>query len=495
MEYVLEKPHGTRRLFELLTLKALVAFGTTKALRGILRLLPQIAVGTTILLFGSYLWSSHFASVTTNPGYRRVTFETAGAARGDVGGRGLRIVVFGGGDVATPNRVSWRVDGPTSAWTDILCLQLNCNPYLSYVPLTDSDEGAFVSNSLFEAALARTSAGDDDTTARLDYSWLAQNYPVPSHKDLLHQVEAFLASPLPRSPPRETLWVFNIGFWDIWSLSALPLKVATRLIETQAQHVLSQIELLYEESHKNDSVAFSDYYNSMGSSPMHITNKDPLPGVPFRVFIPKPFDVSMTPGFENARFAPPPPHVKAEQMRNAAFLTKHWDKVIQNMLKEWITLPDLVEKSANINGVPMPSARREAISYDISSYIQELIAENQLRSADLVDHHALESVAMTEGYTEVSKPCVQRNYVFGGNSSGTENATENDGWTVCDAPDEHLFQTEFTVNRRTIFEVGKRAAKLLKRHMEMDAEWVKKAQLPLSSLRRGADGEPQTQDF
>lgn len=123
MEYVLEKFHGTHGLLELLTLKALLAFSTTKFLRGSSRLLPQIAVGTTILLFGSYLWSSHFINRAVNSDYETVASEVGVNAKGDVGGRGLRVVVFGGGDIATPNRAPWRVDGPASAWTDVLCLQ------------------------------------------------------------------------------------------------------------------------------------------------------------------------------------------------------------------------------------------------------------------------------------------------------------------------------------------------------------------------------------
>ncbi|KAI0900682.1 hypothetical protein F4806DRAFT_504356 [Annulohypoxylon nitens] len=482
MEYVLEKFNGTHSLLELLTLKALLAFSTTKFLRGSSRLLPQIAVGTTILLFGSYLWSSHFINRAVNSDYETVASEVGVNAKGDIGGRGLRVVVFGGGDIATPNRAPWRADGPTPAWTD-----LNCNPYLSFVPLADSNGGAFVSNSLFEAALARTSQGDHDTPAGLDYSWLAQNYPVPSHKDLLHQVEAFLASPKPKTPPRETLWVFNIGFWDIWSLSALPPQVATRLIETQAQHLLSQIEILYEEAHKNDSIAFSDYYTDTDLDVTHIRGKDSVPAAPFRIFIPTPFDISMTPGFETARFTPPLPHTKAEQMRNAAFLTRFWDKVIQNMLNEWTTLPDLEEKGMNINGISVPSARREVVSYDISSHIQEVIIEHQLRSADLVDRNGLGSMAATEVYTEIWKPCIQKDFTFDENNSSAENDAKNGSWTVCNAPDEHLFQAEFTVNRRTILEIGKRAAKVVRRHAEMDVEWARKAQLPLSSLRKGAN--------
>ncbi|KAI1091443.1 hypothetical protein F5B19DRAFT_261871 [Rostrohypoxylon terebratum] len=488
MEYVLEKLHDTHSLLELLTLKALLAFSTTKFLRRSSRLLPHIAVSTTIFLFGSYLWSSHFINRAVNSGYRTLASETA---KEDVGGRGLRVVVFGGGDIATPNRA----DGSTTAWTDVFCLQLNCNPYVSFVPLTDDGGGALVSNSLFEAALARTSQDDRDTPAGLDYSWLAQNYPVPSHKDLLHQVEAFLASPKPIIPPRETLWVFNIGFWDIWSLSAFPPQVATRLIETQAQHILSQIEILYEEAHKNDSVAFSDYYTDTDLDVAHMKDEGSLPAAPFRIFIPAPFDISMTPGFETARFIPPLPHTNAEQMRNAAFLTRYWGDVIQNMLNEWTTLPDLEENGMNINGVPVPSARRDVISYDISSHIQEVVIEHQMRNADLVDRNGLGSMAETELYTEIWKPCIQRGFTFSGNYGTSENHTENDSWTVCNAPDEHLFQTEFTVNRRTILEIGKRAAKVVKRHAEMDAEWAQKARLPLSSQRRGPGRESRYHEY
>ncbi|KAI1101420.1 hypothetical protein F4804DRAFT_316080 [Jackrogersella minutella] len=375
----------------------------------------------------------------------------------------------------------------------------------------DSDGSAIVSNSLFESALVRTLSIDDDIFTGLDYSWLRKNYPVPSHQDVIHQVEDFLASPRPENPPRETLWVFNIGFWDIWNLAALPRKLAVRIIETQAQHIFSQIEILYEESHKNYSAAFSDYYTGMDLGPVHATGQKTLPQAPFRVFIPKPFDVSMTPGFENARFVPPPPHIKAEEMRNAAFLTRHWDKVVQEMLNEWTHLPepedicgeeeDLFKiidpdlesstQRAKIDGFYVPPARREAITYDVSSYIKELIVERQLRDADIVDCNGLGPVVKDEGYEDVTCPCIQKDKGFRDFNDITDDGTKgNSGLTVCDVPDEHLFWTEFTVNRRVVFDVGRRAAELLKRHMEMDVEWLNKAQQPLSSLRKGVKGVP-----
>ncbi|KAI2624645.1 hypothetical protein GGS26DRAFT_564527 [Hypomontagnella submonticulosa] len=393
--------------------------------------------------------------------------------------------------------------------------QLSCSDYLSFMPLTDNDEGSIVSNSLFEAALTRTSPVDNSTLSGLDYSWIPENYPVPPYPDLLNQVDAFITSPRSGHPPRETLWVFNIGFWDVWHLAALPRKLATHLIEAQTEHLFSRLELIYEEAHKNDSIAFSDYYSDINLATAHTTADKPLPRAPFRVLIPKPFDISLTPGFESARFAPPPPHTKAEQMRNAAFLTHYWDKAIQDMLGKWVRLPDpeethnenelseindadllLSKKNIKVNGLSIPPARREAITYDISGYIRELMVERQLRDADLVDHDGLGSTMISEGYSEVWEPCIKREDPLYDNNNGTGNDTENSiRWSLCNAPDEHLFWTEFTVNRRTIFEIGDRVAKLFRRHARLDAEWVEKSQHSLSSLRKGPDGAPLRVDI
>ncbi|KAF3071169.1 hypothetical protein GL218_00225 [Daldinia childiae] len=500
MKYILEKPYVTDNIFELLKLKAIVTIGTTKMLRGGSRLLPQMAVGVTLLLFGSYLWSSHFASHALNSDYTRILKWKGDEPEETNFGGGLRIVVFGGGDIATPSRASWQLGGPNVAWTDILCLQLNCNAYLSFMPLTDDDGGSIVSNSLLEAALARTLSADNNTLSGLDYSWLSHNYPVPYHQDLFSQVENFLAGPRPRYPPRDTLWIFNIGFWDIWYLAALPRKLATHIIETQAQHVFSYMELLYEEAHKNDSVAFSNTYID--------TAKNTPTRPPFRVFIPRLFDISLTPGFVSARPTPPPPHTRAEQMRNAAFLAGHWDKVFQDMLHEWEGLPDkeeigdeddlseikdadllLSRRASKTKNPPVPSARREAITYDIFGYLRELIVERQLRSAGIMDHNGLGSAAVANGYSEIWEPCIKRDNLSEDIKENAEDST-NDGGSVCGSPDEYLFWTDFTVSRRAVFEMGRRAADLLKRHIQTDAEWSKKAEQPLSSLRKDSEGAP-----
>ncbi|KAI1084315.1 hypothetical protein F5B20DRAFT_593427 [Whalleya microplaca] len=376
---------------------------------------------------------------------------------------------------------------------------LNCDPYISFVPLCDEGKGGVVSNALFNTSQNRISPpadklSNDDAVPHLDYSWLAEHYPIPASQDLLRQIDAFLATPQPQRPPRETLWIFNFGFWDIWNLAALPRKLAASVIDTQAQHIFSNIEHLYQESRNNISVAFSDYYRDANLTDVP-TNIRTLPRPLFRIFIPRLFDISLTPGFESARFKPPYPHNKAEQMRNAAFLTRHWDVTIQDMMDVWLRLPEpetktdllssiehsdllVVKGDRQLGGSDLPLARRDVIAYDVFGYILELIVEGQLREVDVVDNNGLGSKLADKGFSEVEKPCLFQP----GPSKGDENVTadgaiRNSG-EPCESSDDHLFWTEFTVSQRAIDEVGKRAAEQLKRHTEMDVQWLKKVQHP-----------------
>ncbi|KAI0181776.1 hypothetical protein GGR52DRAFT_55163 [Hypoxylon sp. FL1284] len=351
---------------------------------------------------------------------------------------------------------------------------------------------------------------DDGATAGPDYSWIIEQYPVPSHQDLIDQVNAFLVSPPPLIPPRETLWVFDIGFWDIWNLAALPRKLATRTIEAKAQQFFAVIEFLYTETHRNGSVLFSDVYAS-GSSTTTRNTTETLLRPPFRVLVPKPFDVSLTPGFENARLEPPPPHNRAEQMRNAAFLTSYWDKAVQDAVNEWERLPEppiqnedekilsdikdadllLRKRGGSVGGIAVPPARREAITYDTTSYVEELMVERQLRNADVVDHNGFGSKGTADRYSEIWEPCIRQYSVFDDGNNSTGNGTEdNTRWSVCETPDQHLFWTDFTANREVIFEIGTRVAEVYMRHIQTDSEWAAKSGQPPSSLRKGSDGEP-----
>ncbi|KAI4867218.1 hypothetical protein F4820DRAFT_226626 [Hypoxylon rubiginosum] len=134
MKFALEYPCGADSPLELLPLKAVVTIGTAKILRGGSRLLPQLAVGVAVLLFGAYLWLSNYIGNTLSHDYTKVVEWGAGEQEKGRADGGLRVVVFGGGDVATLSEASWQVEGPNAGWTETLCQQASprINPTTSF---------------------------------------------------------------------------------------------------------------------------------------------------------------------------------------------------------------------------------------------------------------------------------------------------------------------------------------------------------------------------
>ncbi|KAI0137512.1 hypothetical protein BJ170DRAFT_64708 [Xylariales sp. AK1849] len=492
-------------LMEGLGLKPLFAFLSAKAVRGGPRLLPQIAICVSILLILTRLLPTRLTDIAFGSSYTKILKwkPTEDYEDGSVGG-GLRIVVFGGGDIATPNKApeeqSWNQD---TSWTEILCQQLeDCDAHLSYMPWIDVEGGSLLSNSMYETVLNRIAASPNASAGPgIDYTWLSDHYPVPSRlPDLEGQIDAFLATTPPRHPPRETLWVFNYGYWDIWKLAAIPRVEAMELLELQVEHLFSQIEVLYQQARTEDSIAYSDFYTILANTsapPSENTTAVVLdvPPEPFRIFIPSLFDISLTPGFETVRFNPPFPHSRAEEMRNAAYLTDQWEQLVAAMIRDWIATPDpvvtgtsnetiLVEKrDASGNQVFVPNARREAITYDTPKYIREQIVERQLRDAEVQDHNGWGNKPEKDGYLDVREPCMPLNMAENATATATVSAkkrTESEQAVLpvvegmCSTPDEHLFWTEFTVGQRTINQIGQSAAKRYKVHVQKGGQWLKK---------------------
>lgn len=176
----------------------------------------------------------------------------------------------------------------------------------------------------------------------LDYSYLSSQYPTPFDvPDLAAQVAQFLAMPQPEAIPRETLWIFTFGTWDIWRLAAMPRKVSEKIIDKIVEHMFSQAELLYGKSLDDKSIAYSDFWsNATNSQVKELTATDAVDKVDerkfesFRVLMPKLFDVSLTPGW-NDRADPPFPNSITEQQRNAAELTNSWNSVIEDSIGVW----------------------------------------------------------------------------------------------------------------------------------------------------------------
>lgn len=191
--------------------------------------------------------------------------------------------------------------------------------------------------------------------------------------DLSAQVTAFLelqnTTTLPKA--NETLWVFNLGQWDVWSLATLPIATGKAVIDQLTDHVIEQMERLCESTMIKDTTAVSTNPNHLSrktnAGPIKIIdpevykaksgeatepiagsaqktktqNSSSKPGT-FRVFFPSLFDISMAPGWNSNRPETPSPHSKAEQMRNAAKLTDTWNQVMGDKLYAWVDRSDVI---------------------------------------------------------------------------------------------------------------------------------------------------------
>lgn len=318
----------------------------------------------------------------------------------------------------------------------------------------------------------------------MDYSYLSTHYaPQWQTLDLKDQVDRFLAMPKPRHAPAETLWVFNFGFWDVWSLSALPIPAGKAAADTMTRDMFEQIERLYEASTDHRSIAWSDI-NYVPSPPVPETSpeaesevspaEEPPVGGPtekrgegsvenasesqinaedkteyFRLLIPRITDPSLLPGWRDLRAQLPKVHSKAEQMRNSAALTEHWNDRVVDRLVEWVRkedrkageeenkesskradLPDAAAAAASsppavdapatqtitqgkkVDKAAPPASRpsplRDGFAYNMANYVLDAMVERQLRNARLRDGHGRGDGAVEDGFRDVANSCVER---------------------------------------------------------------------------------------
>ncbi|KAI1179531.1 hypothetical protein F4777DRAFT_532964 [Nemania sp. FL0916] len=477
-------------------------------------LLLKLACTVILYMLLTYWWySAQISSITFDLSHflgwgmkNLINNETENGVTG-----GLRMVVFGGGDVATPSFSASEWNDQGYAWTEIMCQKLGCDTYVSFVPETDNTGGAVISNSLIDAAYGRVStpsivSNKDRKVAKIDYLWATEQYPKAYRYDLAAQVDSFLSSPRSqRNTSTESLWVFNIGYWDVWYLAALPRKLATEVLDSSVREVFFQIERLYQAAQDQESVAFSG--SDSGSR------------APFCIFLTRLFDISLTPGFASARPTPPSPHSGTSQLRNAAFLTKYWDALLEVAVDDWLATPDpedwstadtidikIVEALSGKRSLDVrdssgteserdqsswrsrnPSSRislprRKVASYGISHYLRELMIDRQLRNADLSDHNGLGARPPEDGFLDISMPCALEITVADIGEDGAPYGTRSKT-VLCREPDNYLFYTGFTVSPRAIHEIGVRAARRFLDQAEPDSRWREKARMQTEETR------------
>lgn len=312
-----------------------------------------------------------------------------------------------------------------------------------------------------------------------DYSWLETQYPVPSQApDLAAQVDTFLSMPLPEDVPRQTLWVFTFGTWDVWKIAALPLEHGLPMIAEIVEKLVQHMEMINFKSLDPESIAFSDFwFNATEDEVKKLSAANAADKVDarrlesFRVLIPELFDISLTPGWQD-RPAPLFPHTKGEQMRNAAVLTKLWNSQVKKRLEQWelkgsskpnvtehddgsmtvAPLPPLDEENEKRQQkrevIYAPYPRRMAFQTEFARDVVDAMTEEEMQRANVEDSlgHGTWALNNSMRFLDVWKPCMTM-------SEDGEGAPSQ-----CDNPTDHLFHDGFTVSQRASDEIGKRTA-------------------------------------
>ena len=349
-----------------------------------------------------------------------------------------------------------------------------------------------------------------------DYSFQAEKYPVAwEFPDLDQQITAFLAMDKPKTPPRETLWVFTLGTWDVWSLASLPSEFGQYMIGQFTEYIFDQVERLYESSLNQSSVAWSDVHGALVNPSIEARK---MRTDMFRILVPKLFDPSLTPAWSTERPDLGEAHPKAEQLRTATILANEWNREMFNKLESWVKGPDVDEdvggrdklaqeqkdalekekeadakdtaneilghhavgdavrgdSAAKVSRSPetVPrrrkrsaapksrrlaegdSPKRDGFLYNLPEYLIEAIRERQLRHGGQRDGNGRGGRPVGEGYQDVWAPC----------STAMSQR-------LCNMMQEHLFATPFTVAERAIKDIGEIAALQVLNNETVRARW------------------------
>lgn len=470
------------RLRDTPCVQSLLGFFFNKGVRGGPKIFLNLAGVLFALLLVIKLIPQRFSDGALNSvphdlwkGEHEETSQTDLGDDGSVPG-GLRIVVFGENDIGTPIGVDQEVEGSKS-WTEALCDQLACSKHISMAPSPDSPAWSVSSKTLYahgvETVLNETAGRSGPG---LDYSYLSSLYgPQWQTLDFKDQVDRFLAMPKPRHAPKETLWVFNFGFWDVWSLSALPIPAGKAAADAMTREYFEQIERLYDASTDPRSVAWSDFSyapappepeaspeaenkeessaerptekrgeESNGDEPGAETNSEDTTEY-FRLLIPRVMDPSLLPGWRDLRAQLPKVHSKAEQMRNSAQLTEHWNDRIVDGLVEWVRKENrkageeenkdskraelktddapssppadspstpVATQGKKVDKAPPPQSRpnpvRDGYAYNMANYVLDAMVERQLRNEGVRDGSGRGDGPVEEGFRDVTNSCVER---------------------------------------------------------------------------------------
>jgi hypothetical protein len=159
--------------------------------------------------------------------------------------------------------------------------------------------------------------------------------------------------PQAAEPPHETLWVLNVGVWDVWALSGMPLAIGTPVVEAMAKLLMEQVDRLYEAAQDESSIAWSDITapgsdeGINGTAPL--VARDDAAEDRFTVLLPMLLDPSVYPAWNTDRPRPIPAHSKAEELRNAGMLTSKFNSEVTRHLVNWVKAPTSPDQMSKVD--------------------------------------------------------------------------------------------------------------------------------------------------
>ena len=325
---------------------------------------------------------------------------------------------------------------------------------------------------------------------------------TPDVPDLKTQVKDFLSMEKPRIVARETLWVFTVGTWDIWSLAALPLDLSLPAVHKMTQDIFDQVERLYYSALDDKSIAWSTL---QGTHPSNNSGVGAQDKIMFRILIPMVLDPTMSPMWTTDRPLSRSAHAEVEQLRNAFILAGEWNTNLYYKMHAWVMglddglglqqpkgwpywdmgegVPDgeyFVDAIQRLQAEADGAARerkektiaqeyhekdrrargsegplRDGFLFNLPEYVLGTMAERQMRNAKLEDGNGLGGKPADQTYLDVSTPCT--------NSTDMDNDWPS---SVCDAKG-YLFSTPSTLASRAISDIGSLAAEMVGYNLSM----------------------------
>ncbi|KAI8245065.1 hypothetical protein K4K57_002640 [Colletotrichum sp. SAR 10_99] len=468
-----------------LSLKTLLGFISTRVLRGGPRFVIQVILALFALIVLGRFFTSSSSDLINAPKWSWSPFGGSSEDANLAGG--VRVVAFGSPDIATP------VTGKGKGWTEMFCEELGCSAHHSFVPKISLPAQALTAHEHYNETLQKVLRElEQEKAPGYDYDFILDQFPLAGAiADLAAQVDQFLAQPQERYLPKETIWVFSFGTWDVWTLAALPRDLGQGIVDLAVRALFAQVERVYQAALDTNSVAFSDFWAYQGAELIDKLNAMDTEGGEvderevenFRVVIPEIFDVSLTPGWHAQRQSPPGPHTKAEQMTNAAHLTSRWNSEIRGRLDEWTRTADPQPKEGEERGqfgyIPasqrrspklrrgvkgmepptegdalrVPFPRRVGAQVNHAEFVREAIVERQMRQHGLTDSVGRGNRTEQDRgvyFAETWTPCIW--------AKTSETPEVDGGFSACDTPGDYLFHSPFTLSERAIQEAAKIAA-------------------------------------